>query len=486
MCWHQRPHRNAAAAHEKHGTRLDYNLISADRLATQRGESQRRLRLHLIVIACAVLGGDCRRTAARSRYVGPEHYAAAYDTGAVQAVSPDVAGVAPAPLELHDATYLRAPLALDGVNQARVVSGLPIQNQASAIALVPGPSADAADAAVADASPAPDAAQASDASGADSDSAAAVIPPDKPEQPNDPSLVVTVPDASRNDPVGTGRAKPRPSQPSRSCCSTTTSCGLAKGHSLHHRIPLRHFHTHGALQQSTHHRCQLTGHRADVAHTCNRRRSVRRACRRQSHRYRAGARSRAEGRTFTRGQWADRPEPDPRRSDDSHPVGGKPPAPPPPPAAPAPPPTPVPTPVPEVSTPVPSATKPPAAPPAAPVAAAAPPASSSTWIWPAHGPITSCFCPDHPLGIDIGQGLLGGQPIVAARRASSPLPAAIPVAATDIMSTSTTAADYRAATATSAPGRSSQWVNTWRRARCSAMRAAPVTAPGHTCTSRFT
>jgi murein DD-endopeptidase MepM/ murein hydrolase activator NlpD len=88
-------------------------------------------------------------------------------------------------------------------------------------------------------------------------------------------------------------------------------------------------------------------------------------------------------------------------------VGGQPPAPPPPPPAVV---TPSPTPPPQPSATPPtlaaSATRAPAP--------APPPAASSTWIWPAHGPISSYFGPGHPLGIDISQGA-GGQPIIAAR-----------------------------------------------------------------------
>jgi murein DD-endopeptidase MepM/ murein hydrolase activator NlpD len=99
-------------------------------------------------------------------------------------------------------------------------------------------------------------------------------------------------------------------------------------------------------------------------------------------------------------------------------VGGQPPPPPPPPpppAAPSPAPTSAPPPQPPatVASPPAAAAAPP--PTQAPPPAQAPQASSSGWAWPAIGPITSYFGPGHPLGIDIGQGPVGGQPIKAAK-----------------------------------------------------------------------
>ncbi|HZU77255.1 MAG TPA: LysM peptidoglycan-binding domain-containing protein, partial [Dehalococcoidia bacterium] len=100
----------------------------------------------------------------------------------------------PAPPQPEDAQYLRAPVALDGVNQARIV-GVPIQGQSAAV--IAGAPAQAADAAqVAPATPTP-----SDAAQTAPTPSPTPIPTDTPEQPNDPSQVVSVPDPSRNDPV---------------------------------------------------------------------------------------------------------------------------------------------------------------------------------------------------------------------------------------------------------------------------------------------
>ena len=94
-------------------------------------------------------------------------------------------------------------------------------------------------------------------------------------------------------------------------------------------------------------------------------------------------------------------------------VGGEPPPPPPPPPPPSP--TAAPTPQPQPpATAAPAPAAPAAPPPTQAAPAPAPQLSSSGWAWPATGPITSYFGPSHPLGIDIGQGQ-GGQPIHAAK-----------------------------------------------------------------------
>ena len=60
-----------------------------------------------------------------------------------------------------------------------------------------------------------------------------------------------------------------------------------------------------------------------------------------------------------------------------------------------------------------SAAAPAATPRPAPAAAAPTTPSTSGWVWPGAGPLTSAFGPSHPLGLDIGTGY--GAAIVAAR-----------------------------------------------------------------------
>jgi murein DD-endopeptidase MepM/ murein hydrolase activator NlpD len=408
----------------------EFNQISPERLARQRAQGRRRFRTHILVLVFASVGALAFVPLRGHAHLGPSHFAAAYVPPveeSAQTVTSRAAQVTATPVAPQDVQYLRAPLVLDGVSQARN-GGVPLQARAvqasptatpGPTAAIPTPAADDENAGTAS-TPGPDASPTPDDT-----SAAPPAPVAVAERPNEPVQPADIPAADRHDPVQAEEHAAvvadlsRPLyydhvvQPGDTVSTIAERYGVAQqtvlwnnplitdknalfiGQTL--RVPatdgiLYHVHLGDTVADIA------DEHKVDSAAVLS-----------LAQNGLADANQIREGQTILI-------------------VGGQPPAPPPPPP---PPPTPSPTPAPP-PTPAPTQPPAPAQPPAAPVppsasaatpkpptpkpATPAPPAppSSSGWSWPASGPITSYFGPAHPLGIDIGQGA-GGQPILAAK-----------------------------------------------------------------------
>ena len=378
----------------------DRNRINPERLARQRAQSGRRFRIHLFVLAFVATWALILIPFRGRAHMGPLHLAAAYNPPQTEAAATsgnqELEQIPAAPQDVH---YLRAPLVLDGVSQARA-GGVPLQTRSiqspgQTAPVAPGPQIAPA------ATPGADSGATSDGQ---PDATPTRAPIDTPQRPNDIVQVIPTPEVDRNDPVDREAAYAalqdltRPLyydhvvQPGDTVSTIAALYGIASdtvlwnnplivdrnalfiGQTL--RLPAKN----GVLY-NVHYGDTLN----DIADSYQVEPTALLSLAANGL---ADAGSLKEGQTVLI-------------------VGGQPPAPPPPPPAAV---TPSPTPSPE-----PSATPPAPAASATRAPAPAPPTvASSTWIWPAHGPISSYFGPGHPLGIDISQGA-GGQPIIAAR-----------------------------------------------------------------------
>ncbi len=395
----------------------EFNAISPERLARQRAQGRRRFRTHLIVLGLVFTGALILVPFRGQAHLGPQHIAAAYVPPAEKAAPSGVrAAVTDGPVAPEDIQYLRAPLVLDGVSQAKG-GGVPLQARSlgsapPAARATPGPDQIAPPTAAGDtatpvATPAPAATPAPEPT-----------PNVEPQRPNEPVQPADIPVPDRHDPVQNEEHNQvvadlsRPLYYDHVVQPGDTVSTIADRYNIASKTVLWNnplITDKDALYVGQTLRLPATDgilynvHLGDtVADIADEHKVDARAVLSLAQNGLADANAIREGQTILI-------------------VGGQPPAPPPPPP---PPPTPVPT-----QSPVPTATPPPAPaptqPPAvvapkpaavapAPVPAAASSSSSSGWAWPAIGPITSYLGPAHPLGIDIGQGA-GGQPILAAK-----------------------------------------------------------------------
>ncbi len=408
------------------GPLYEFNQISPERLARQRALGRRRFRTHLIVLglagACALAFVPLRGHA----HLGPSHIASVYrapvEVSSLPGSGVSTHEIAPQSVQ-RDVQYLRAPLVLDGVSQARN-GGIPLQARAvqAAASATPAPALPAPEPAALNESAAP---SATPGPGATSPPIAEPTTPPAPivvpERPNEPVQPADLSVPDRHDPVQTEEHAAlvadlsRPLyydhvvQPGDTVSTIAERYAVAQqtvlwnnplivnknalflGQTL--RVPA----TDGILYH-----VHLGDTVADIAEEHKVESS---AVLSLAQNGLADANQIREGQTILI-------------------VGGQlppPPPPPPPPPTPVPtatpPPTPEPTAAPRPATAAPAAAAsvaPPTPKPSTPSTPAAAPASSSGWSWPASGPITSYLGPAHPLGIDIGQGA-GGQPILAAK-----------------------------------------------------------------------
>ncbi len=418
----------------RRGPLYDYNLIRPERLARERARVRHRYRVHAAVVllfaAVAFLLVPLRGQA----HLGKRHAAAAYAPDARPSNAPAVAAATLAaatggvPGEIQ---YLRAPLVLDGVNQART-AGIPVQGGAAAARTGQGssaagqpantpPSPTPTPSATPTATPAigfagdvphrpnvPDNADATPGPSATPQPADSGQPGGQPAPTGTPAPAATPTPASGDDLRQYATSDPnRPLyydhvvQPGDTVSTIAARYGVSTSTVLWNnplitdrdalyvgqtvRVPT----TDGVLYN-----VHLGDTLSDIADTYKVKPEDVIALAANGV---PSADAIREGQTILL-------------------VGGEPPPPPPPPPPPSP--TPAPAPQPPAQPPATAAT--PAAPAVAPPAQAPPPTqgpqvSGSGWAWPATGPITSYFGPSHPLGIDIGQGPVGGQPIKAAK-----------------------------------------------------------------------
>jgi len=419
------------------GPLYDYNLINPERLARERARVRHRFRVHaavvLLLAAVALLLIPLRGQA----HLGKHHAAAAY-TPARQPQRGSVAAAATAPTGSvpTEIQYLRAPLVLDGVNQART-AGIPVQGGSAAARNVPaGTNSNTSQPATAPASPTP----AATPTGTPHPTPAIGFVGDIPYRPNVPddgdggsapeaSATPTPTDTGQQSgqpaPAATPAPTPAPTpndanreyatsdpnrplyydhvvQPGDTVSTIAARYGVATSTVLWNnplitdrdalyvgqtvRVPT----TDGVLYN-----VHLGDTLSDIADTYKVKPDDVIALAANGV---PSADAIREGQTILL-------------------VGGEPPPPPPPPPPPSP--TAAPTPQPQAQPPATAAPAPASGAPAAPPPTQAPAqgqrVSSSGWAWPATGPITSYFGPSHPLGIDIGQGPVGGQPIHAAK-----------------------------------------------------------------------
>ncbi len=416
----------------RRGPLYDYNLIRPERLARERARLRHRYRVHaavvLLLAAVAFLLVPLRGRA----HLGGRHAAAAYApaarpasvAAAVATATPATAGGVPGEIQ-----YLRAPLVLDGVNQART-TGIPVQGGAAAARAVPG------------GTPAPQPADAAPSPTPTPSATPSPTPPigfagDVPHRPNAPDGADTAATPSATpQPADSGQPADQPAPAATPAPTPTQSDDLRQYATSDPNRPLYYDHvvqpgdtvstiaarygvststvlwnnplitdrdalyvgqtvrvptTDGVLYN-----VHLGDTLSDIADTYKVKPEDVIALAANGV---PSADAIREGQTILL-------------------VGGEPPPPPPPPPPPSPTAAPTPQPQPQAQPPATAAT--PAAPAVAPATQAPPPSqapqvSSSGWAWPTTGPITSYFGPSHPLGIDIGQGPVGGQPIKAAK-----------------------------------------------------------------------
>ncbi len=100
----------------------------------------RRRRLHAVVLSLTAICGLVVVPLRGAAHIGPRHAVAAYAPPQPPPSATPGAAYATAAPASQDATYLRAPVAIDGVLQAKIGGGLPIQSAPLAAAVSPVPS----------------------------------------------------------------------------------------------------------------------------------------------------------------------------------------------------------------------------------------------------------------------------------------------------------------------------------------------------------